>query len=75
MDEWRAAFSQTSGGNPNTIHPDPNQSHGGSKSEREQSGVPLPKGDPPLGQWSKAKVVEQCSNAAIIRHMYQEGGF
>jgi hypothetical protein len=47
------AFSQTSGGNPDTIHPDLNQSQGGSKSERERSGVPLPKGDPSTGTVDK----------------------
>jgi hypothetical protein len=49
------AFSQTSGGNKETIHPDINESQGGSKSERERSGVPLPKGDPSTGTVEKGK--------------------
>jgi hypothetical protein len=32
-----------------TIHPDPNASRGGSKSERGGGGVPLPKGSPQSG--------------------------
>ena len=34
------ALSQTSGGRSDTIHPDLNESKGGSQSERNQSGVP-----------------------------------
>jgi hypothetical protein len=51
--EW--LFSQTSGGNKETIHPDVNKSQGGSKSERERSRVPLPKGDPSIGAVKKVK--------------------
>jgi hypothetical protein len=49
------AFSQTSGGDNQTIHPDVNKSVGGSKSERDSSGVPLPKGDPSTGTVEKGK--------------------
>jgi hypothetical protein len=49
------AFSQTSGESNERIHPDLNQSEGGSKSERDRSGVPLPKGDPSSGTVDKGK--------------------
>jgi len=49
------AFSQTSGGSNETIHPDLNESKGGAKSERNQSGTPLPKGDPSTGTVEKGK--------------------
>src|SRR5436190_16749964 len=49
------AFSQTSGKSNETIHPDLNESQGGSKSERDRSGVPLPKGDPSSGTVDKGK--------------------
>ena len=38
-------LAQTSGKSGETIHPDLNESKGASKSERNQSGTPLPKGD------------------------------
>ena len=47
------ALAQTSGENSKTIHPDLNESKGGSKSERNQSGTPLPKGDPSTGTVEK----------------------
>src|ERR1051325_5468837 len=49
------AMSQTSGEKEPTIHPNPNESVGGSKSERDRSGVPLPKGDPSSGTVEKGK--------------------
>jgi hypothetical protein len=49
------ALSQTSGERSDTIHPDLNESKGGSKSERNQSGVPLPKNDPSSGLSRKGK--------------------
>ncbi len=47
------ALAQTSGESSKTIHPDVNESKGGSKSEQNQSGVPLPKGDPSTGTVEK----------------------
>jgi hypothetical protein len=47
------ALAQTSGDSSKTIHPDLNESKGGSKSERNQSGTPLPKGDPATGTVEK----------------------
>lgn len=55
MASWMSsgvAFSQSS---KETIHPDLNESKGGSKSERNQSGVPLPKGDPSTGTVEQGK--------------------
>jgi hypothetical protein len=49
------ALSQTSGERSDTIHPDLNESKGGSKSERNQSGVPLPKNDPSSGTVEEGK--------------------
>lgn len=46
-------LAQTSGQSGETIHPDLNESKGGSKSERNQSGTPLPKGDPSTGTVEK----------------------
>src|SRR5262249_48967779 len=48
------AFSQTSDRNPQTIHPDVNESKGRSKSERA-GGVPLTKGDPSGGTVEEGK--------------------
>jgi hypothetical protein len=47
------AVAQTSGKSGETIHPELNESKGGSKSEQNQSGVPLPKGDPSTGTVEK----------------------
>ena len=50
------AWSQSSGkSNPDTIHPDVNESTGGSKSERSGGGVPLPKGSPSSGTVEKGQ--------------------
>jgi hypothetical protein len=46
-------LAQTSGKSGETIHPDLNESKGASKSERNQSGTPLPKGDPSTGTVEK----------------------
>jgi hypothetical protein len=43
------AFAQSSGTKSDTVHPDPNSSVGGSKSERSGGGVPLPQGSPQSG--------------------------
>ena len=49
-----AALVQSSGSsNPNTIHPDPNASVGGSKSERTNDGNVLPKGSSQAGTVEK----------------------
>ena len=49
-----AALAQSSGSsNPNTIHPDPNASVGGSKSERTNDGNVLPKGSSQAGTVEK----------------------
>ena len=47
------ALAQSSGESGQTIHPDLKESKGGSKSERNQSGTPLPKGDPSTGTVEK----------------------
>ena len=47
------SLAQTSGKSSETIHPDLNESKGGSKSERNQSGTPLPKNDPSTGTVEK----------------------
>ena len=57
VDEWRNRFLSNFGKEQrnNTPHPDLNESKGGSKSERNQSGTPLPKGDPSTGTVEKGK--------------------
>ena len=68
------AFSQTSGGNPQTIHPDVNESKGGSKSERGGGAVPLPKGDPSSGTVEEGKSGETTGSVRSQSDMRKDTG-
>jgi hypothetical protein len=67
-------FAQTSGTKSDTIHPDPNSSVGGSKSERSGGGVPLPKGSPQSGTVEKGKGTSDPSTASEKKSTTKSSG-